>query len=278
MRLTRISSELRGISIVVAISCLLLLACGSAQAVPLYTIVSDTFNTGSGSVIGRTPDAVNLPGDTYASSDNPFGAPPNVTVGTGTGGTGGAVMTVNSAGLVSIQSAGSYVKPAQFMISGDVKVGNIAGNNLGVGLGFNNINSNAFNDGDLPNKLQRITLGINGDLNFNQTLIASYSAANFGGNAFDPNSFYHLSYAVDTTTGGVSNITLSNGLGSQSYTLSTTAFTYAKTAYAAIYSNSGAVSTTGVIDNFMVEALPEPGGVVALLGLGALVVRRRRGH
>jgi hypothetical protein len=254
-----------------AIMCSVLFLDADSSQAAIITIVSDSFAGTNGSPVhGRTPDTVNLPGGTWFSvgtgnpSNNPFGAPPTISGNT-------ALLQVNSSAFISLQSSGGYIKPAQFTISGDLRVGSINQNNLGVGLAFNSINS------DFSSAL-RITLGITGDLNFNQTLIASYNAGNFGGNQFDPDSFYHLTYTVDTSTGGVSGITLSNGLGSQNYTLSTTAFTNAMTAFAAIYSNAANVGTSGNIDNFLVSTVPEPSAFMLLLGMGSTVFgwRRRR--
>jgi hypothetical protein len=155
------------------------------------------------------------------------------------------------------------VKPTQLTISGDLEVGTIGGNNLGVGLGFNANTSYSVS--------QEISLGANGDLNLAQTLIAHYNPANFSGAAFSTASFYHLSYDIDTTTGGVSNIVLSNGLGSQSYTVSTTVFTGGNTVFAGIFTNSSANGVIGTVDNFALStpSVPEP-PAVALLALGAI--------
>jgi hypothetical protein len=248
-----------------------------SRAASIAPIVSDDFSGNNGDAIHtRTPNVfpnVDLPGGSWYSvgtgggTNNPFGTVPTINGNT-------ALVTGNGSAFISIQSAGAYAKPTRFMISGDLKPGNTVGDVEGVGLGFSSAN-NAF---DLN---QAISLSISGKLTFSNvhTLIGTYSSANFGGNGFAPTTFYHLSYTVDTSTGGVSGITLSNISGSQSFSLSTTAFTSAATAYAGIFSNStnpAASSGSGNIDSFEVAFVPEPASIAVLVGAATLVLRRRR--
>jgi hypothetical protein len=235
-------------------------------------IISDSFaGTNGDAVHNRTPDTTNLPGQNWFSqgtgidpntSNNPFGLQPVINGNA-------ALLSVNSSAFISLQSAGSYVKPAQFTVSADLMVGTTAGNFTGVGIGFNNINS-AF---DIT---QEISLGANGDLNLKQVLIAHYNSANFSGQAFNPNSFYHLTYLVDTVSGGVSDVILSNAFGTQFYSVSTTVFTNAKTAYVGIFANTTAAGTSGKVDNFLLTNAPEPASLALLVMSGAALLRPRR--
>jgi len=245
------------------------------SAAQALIIVSDNFTGTDGATInGRTPNTspnIDLPGGSWFSSAVGVGTnPSSADVPKISGNT--AQLNVNNTAYIPIQSAGSYTKPAIFTISGDLKVGTITGDVEGVGLGFSNVNSTF----DLT---QEIALSTSGKLTTGNlhTLIATYNAANFGGHAFDPTTFYHLLYTVNTSALTVSDITLSNGFGSQSYTLTTSAFTDAKTAYAGIFSNatSGGTGPNGNIDNFLITT-PEPASLSLLAGGALLLLRRRR--
>jgi hypothetical protein len=73
---------------------------------------------------------------------------------------------------------------------------------------------------------------------------------------FSPSQFYHLSYWVDTTSGTISGITLSDGQNTQidSGVYGDGMFTAANTAYAALQSASGSGTGNGFVDNFGVNA------------------------
>jgi len=262
----------------------------SLFAAPGDTIVRDEFTgadqpltsgTGAGTygLSARTPDTANEPGGTWSAP---------------VGGWGHGILS-NSAWLnadtlatKSIASAGGYSKPSQLTISADLNVGwtnatTRAPGGLwvhddpstyyhGLGLGF-------FQAGKFYG------LGLRSDDNGNLGYLFLHEGSSAGaaivtaqlpwtGSPFDSSLFHHLSYTVDTATGGISDITLDGNVYADPVT---SAFTALRTDAAGFYVNSWAGDTYGYVDNFQVmEKIPEPSTLACLALAGLLGLRQRR--
>ena len=266
------------------------------------TIIFDSFyNDGNGVSINGlspstdgTPPAADLPGGTWyqPAAGESWVATSSAGYNTGDGwgalGNGGQISDA-----ISISSAGSFTKPTAFVISADIQVlpgttGAAAGGR-GVGLGF--FSTHAADSGTFSqNFFTGLVLDSSGNLNLIQDPNASdfFGAGSFlgtpvaySGATFNPSQFYHLSYQVNTATGGISNISLQGSAADYSSFDSTALFTDSATANAGIYDSSttGGAVNTGNVDNFKVAAaVPEPAtlGLTAIGGVALLLVSRKR--
>ena len=273
-------------SICLAVCAMGLLSVPAADATTV-TLVQDTFNTGPTTVNGRTPDAVDLPGSNWISSQSISG---NQLIVGGDGAT-----------VLSIASAGAYTKPTVLTISADLNLngmtgaaslaaeGDTAGTNgtiiRGITLGF-------FDPATIPTGgffgERRGPFGVTyNDLGYLLLVRGDATAANLNGDVLAQVSTYgpsntpipltgshHLSYTVDTTTGSISGVTFDGFL--IDFGVSTAGlFTDARTNYAGNYAASGAGNTFGFLDNFTITT-PEPASLSLLAAGGMLLLRRRR--
>jgi len=246
-------------------------------------IVSDSFTGGAdgASIVGRTPDVANLPGNTWVKMGGRDVTALFTTTSAGFGDPtpGVAGNHQNNAGIL-IASAGSYVKPPILTISADIAPRSTVGpaaDGRGIGLGFFTQTGGQFSQ----NYFTGLVLDASGNLNLvsdpNGTGFFA-SGATLGtpiafDGTWDANQLRRLSFEVNTTTGAISNISLAGS--SATYAFTTTLFTNAATTYAGAYTSSDSLSTFAAMDNFSVVGIPEPGA--ALLGsLGVLLLLRRR--
>ena len=251
-------------------------------------IVSDDFNTGSfhTTIAGRTPDVANLPGGTWSvSNDFSSGGSNNFYAWTNTpgfttgpnqatslflwnGGTG--VGSPGGVATVSLNSAGSYTKPSKFSIQSDIQCMSLAGGAQGVMLGFFSSLPPTNNTDPLPGFTGFLVNNV-GDLRLVENGVVGTAVAYTG--TFDNTLFNTLSYTVNTSTGGISNVTLG---GNTAYSFSSSAFTAAETTYAALGMRSTGNNTFGYADNFSVIAVPEPSTYAMLLGGFGMLFGLRR--
>jgi hypothetical protein len=245
-------------------------------------IVYDQFDGINGNgVNGRTPDTVNLHGG-YWTTNGVF--PVVITASVGNPGSSMSIGPQSTA-LVSVASAGNYVKPAVMIIQADISLGSISGTDMpfrGVALGFDSAgsvappdNGNGF-DGILIDPSGNLDLLTNGNTT---TSLLPYNAAVLG--VFNPSTFYTLSYEVNTLTGDLTNIYLSDLQGSEFLAdAGTNEFTDFETNFAGIQSSGNQAGQAAYVDNFIV-AVPEPASLclfgIGGLMLGALALRPRRG-
>ena len=224
---------------------------------------------------GTSPSVTNLPGGVWQEAHGWDWAEPR-TRGTGYGGTPSAAVLQDDTGLaVSLASSGSYTKPEQMTISADVA---ITAGEPGVGsvaLGFY---------ADPPPPADRAGTGVNERTNFTGLLLSddgSLQLIEYGtligtaldGPDLDRDTFYNLSYEVDTTDGSIENVQLDGN----PFNFTSVAFTDAATMFAAFLA-SGGQNTDGAVDNFTIEsietvAVPEPASMIVwtLLGLGLMI-------
>ncbi len=148
---------------------------------------------------------------------------------------------------ISIASQGTYVKPSNLTISADLKFGDSTCQYVLLGF-YSGLNSRSFNP---AGSFTGLKLNVDGSLSLVQNGIVGTAVA-WSGSAFSPTTFRNLSYAVNTSTGAISNVVLA-GSGS-SYSFKSTAFTDGATSYAGI---GGAGSQYGsvMVDNFAVSGI-----------------------
>ncbi len=260
-------------------------------AVASTVIVSDGFSGTSGANInGRTPDGANLPGSTWqVEQQNTAGTSP-MTIDTSTGNPAPSANTnFNDAAGISIASANSYTEPSVLTISADLNMGSIVGGGLsynvyGVGLGF--WNALPASGITASSGFTGITMDPYGDLTFinNGTASATAKAAAPGSATITGGyitGFNTLTYSINTGTGAITQLTF-DGTDLTSDFSGLNNFTPSVATLAGFYGNSPySTGENGYVDNFSVStttAVPEPEtlGLVAVGGLGLLLLKRRK--
>lgn len=167
---------------------------------------------------------------------------------------------------LALSSTGAYTKPTSIHIAGDLNVTTNTQRLTGGGLGF--WSAMADRNDTLTSVTHFTGLLVNGggDVVLYEDGVVKTTVST---SALAVNTYYNLSYDIDTTTGGISNVSFN---GSTLSGFSSTAFTDAATAYVGVMSNN---SGRTEFDNFVVSSVPEP-ALLTLLGLGGLALLRRR--
>jgi len=295
------------ITVLVA-GCIILLVAGESPG----AVVADTFTAADNTTLeGRTPSPDDLPGGTWSIRTPWLGSARQFEVQSNT------VVVSSGNAFIDVGDAGAYVKPSGLTISADVRIGNIDGNPTsdgrvrGVAVGFF---ATAPPTGNVEpdQKFQGVYLSYRGSIylrtwddvgpwttqygvtrispvsgteptwgttaywsSYNSDASGTPSDTNFG--AFDKDAAYTISYDVNTVSGDISDVTITNSLGaSLYYDPATTTFTDSNTDLAAFASSSMSTDEfhLGRLDDFVLM-VPEP-GTLALLGLGGLATITRR--
>ncbi|MCL4853897.1 MAG: hypothetical protein KJZ78_21265 [Bryobacteraceae bacterium] len=252
-------------------------------------LIKDGFSSATGESVvltGTLPDTATVEGRTWTTFGY-VGSRPNFDMLKGKPAPG-ADTSQSGAAAINIQNGGAYVKPSILTISADVAINGLAGNGQkyrGVGLGFFSATSSLS---EPQTDFTGLTLSPEGNLSLAQgtTIGSNVSFPSGVLGAFSTTALYNLSYTIDTVTGGISSVFLSNGINSVdlSSSFSTNLFTGAATNFAGFYGSSavdfgGGRNEVGLVDNFTVSMVPEPGtvllGVMGFAGV-ACAGRRRR--
>jgi hypothetical protein len=213
-------------------------------------IIHADFNgTDNLEIDGTSPDVVNLPGGTWhtdyvnlsgnfeAFIDSSSGAPAPALHLFDVGSSSGSA-------AVSISSSGSYVKPSQFSLQADIM--ELAPSTV---LLFGFYGTLPAAGADSMTGFTGLALHTDtGDLDLVENGVTK-TQGTFSG-TYNAGAYNTLAYSVDTTTGGISNVTLVG----QAFSFSTTAFTDAATAYVAVGSEAGGPSgACSYFDNLIVK-------------------------
>lgn len=159
----------------------------------------------------------------------------------------------------------------QLTISANVKDIDLAGlvsNGYGVGLGFYSATDNAA---ALTN-FSGLLLDGAGTLGLVENGVVGTTVA-YTGPGF-AKVYYALSYDVDTTTGAISNISMGDSTADYSG-ITSTSFTNLATKFGGITAPTTGWNQGMELDDFQIDAVPEP-STTALLGLGGLALIFRR--
>ena len=258
---------------VVALAVLaLLLTAVPAQAADII-IVSDDF-TGDGTMTNRTPDGINLPGNNWTTQANYHGVPST---------SGGQINNTPHGALsvMDIASSGGYTKPTQLTVSITVRPDAGEGLRRGVGAMFSYAAPSPNDNGQWGQYLG-LTLTDEGRVDYYTTLYtgdfntrspSSVQDWNTGEDGtFDPTALHTLIYTVDTVSGELTDVSLSDSTQSFAAILAdaATPFTDANTRYVGISAddnNGGA--TPADISSIEISTIPEP-SMLALLATGLL--------
>ena len=225
------------------------------------TVVSDSFSgTNGATLIGRTPDGVNLPGRTFsvAGSNGSFGEQPVIDTSAGNAAPS-AHTGWNHTIFIDISSTGSYSKRTRLTMSMSLQMHSVsndadASNVRGIGLGFF---FPAPVDGN-PSASSNFTgLAVRPDGSLHLVVAGTESGtavvAPFAN--FLPESFYTLTYSVDTVTGSITSVSFNGNDYTATFSgaVSAGAFTNAVTNLAGFYGDTaGSASFFGRVDNFSI--------------------------
>jgi hypothetical protein len=255
---------------------------------PAQVIIHDTFQANTSPfdwqtlpLDGQNPSPVDVPFSTWnmASGDGDYEA--YLTSPSATPSSSAVFHHTASAGL-SITSVGSYVKPSLFTVSATMsfyqeQVVPWSGYDL---LGFYSALDGTGTYDPLHN-FTGLALDPTGTLFLAINDHLQGTGISFGG-TFDPLSAYTLSYQIDTTTGSISNISLSGS--SSTYSFASTDFTDDATQFLGIGGNHDSNKISSIYTNLEMDgvtiAVPEPSAVILMcggfLGLALLQARRRK--
>ncbi|AHF94768.1 hypothetical protein OPIT5_26285 [Opitutaceae bacterium TAV5] len=245
---------------------------GFVCALPLQAraaiLFSDTFDSETvATIAGRSPSGENLLGVQWQT----FGLS-SLVVRTTTAST--VSTTYNADAFIDIQGRDSGIK--NLTISADLKLASMdtsGGVTQGIGLGFY---QTARSQGQDPKvHFRGFVLNASGTLSLISVTsggsATTYATAAWSNpSAFDTSSFYTLTYTINTTTGGVANVSLGGIDLTSAFSSVTGVFTNDLIKYAAFYGKS-ATAQTGYLDNFSLStsAIPEPGTSAFIGGIGA---------
>jgi hypothetical protein len=264
------------------LSVLVVVAVGmtASRASATYIVASDFNQTEDAAIDTVAPDIANLPGSAtwFQTGLVGYGA---TWAFNKIGG------NVNYQGLsngtgISIASAGSYVKPTQMHIQADLRSGLTDQNSMvyarGVALGFYDDTHAGSTNSDPMTGFTGLVLANDGGLYVYTGRAPTTSKVAFGG-TFNTSSFYTLGYDVNTTTGAISNVTLSGSTADYSG-LTSSAFTNAATANLGFFTSSEDGGCYGFVDNVALSTVPEPSSLIlsvcGLVGLLAYAWRKRK--
>ncbi|MFA5044307.1 MAG: Ig-like domain-containing protein [Paludibacter sp.] len=210
---------------------------------------------------GTTPDVTNLPGSLWVESAgwNAYGHPQ---IGQSWNGQTKNVASMEGGSKVlgiSIKSDGTYIKPIQLHLSADIKMqGDVYKAKIETAkaiLGFYP-ELPALNSGTPLAKFTGLELKGDGSLTLieNGTTVNSIVAVSLSGDSIVANQLYTLAYDVNTSTGGISNVSLQGS--ASAYNFTSTAFTDLATAYVGF--GAGGDNNIVAMDNFIVSDASTP--------------------
>jgi len=245
---------------------------GWTATISASMIIDDTFSGTNGSSLGgRMHDTTNLPGGTW-SGHGTYAYTHDIQ-------SNEARIGADIGADIPISSFGGYIKPTQLTISATFNLNSLVATDTffarAFGLGF--FSGQLVNAGSGFNLFRGITIRKNGDVALvngtkgDATDLQSYTGT------FDASIDHTLIFTIDTTSGGI----LSAFFDGQSRSFTTTLFSDANTAFAGFYasSNDGGPTSLAFVDQFTLQAVPEPDsvvlGIMASVGI-ARVVRRRK--
>ena len=235
-------------------------------------IISDTFAGKDGTVLGssHSPE-VNMPGGSYILSTSNDGSNSGVLP---TLSNHQLVLDGSSSAALSLEAGVNVSKPRKMTVSAQLAVGTIAAESTdtfvrGLGVGFYSNPPTGSSDGLNGNFTGIVMDAYDGSLNLfypaadtsksNKPTIA-YNSAVLG--PFSATTIYTLIYTVDTKTGAISNVTLSDSKGVEKGTFapapdqgpdSMNVFTDAQTKYVAVMATTnGATPELSQVASFKV--------------------------
>ena len=243
---------------------------------------SGTFVAGNGAITGRTPDTVNVAGNTYTEMQA-ANVQAKMELDTSTGNPLNSLKTGfnNSA---HIQYSNSGVPTTPIALSIDAQINTLADDLIprGIGLGFWNPLPTLFPGTEVTSTTNFTGILVNpaGTLEYvlNGTSQGIFTTAPGG---FSTSAFLNLSYTVDPATSDITSLVYAGTDYTTDFT-STFASTFTPSDTAGLLGSTSAnADFFGRVDNFVVDVapVPEPSSVV-LLSLGLLTLlshhRRRR--
>ena len=244
----------------------------TVSVAPSPLIIYDNFSGTSGTSIATHPASpVNLPGGNWSVGN-----------GTATYLTPNTLSFQANNGYAEIPTkSGGYTPPPTMTISAALSIGNTNTNgslSRGMGIGFFASNAatgqvgefywagglclDPAGSGGAGSALGQVELDQGTGSNENQLVFCPYNPAAFGGKAFSTSAFYTLSYTINTTTGQISNVSLSDGTFTDTADYQTidnfntsAIFTVTNTAYAGIINGSANNNATGFAQNFELQGV-----------------------
>ena len=196
-------------------------------------IIDDVFTDGpafSGkNISGRTPTVTDLPGAAYEIASG-FDYDQQV-IGPDNGSYSDSASFHNvGAAAISLASAGSYTRPAVFVVSAQIAFEVSAGYVSNAYLGFYSAIPSAGNQNDLEN-FSGLVLNSAGNLTLVNNGVIGQSVAFTG--TYTPGTYTVLTYGVDTLTGSIYSVSLT-GSNSDYSSFTTSAFMNTATAFSGI--------------------------------------------